>query len=286
MPMTSLGRSSCLSASPRHSSITSRMFSINSSSVAPCECAPWSPGSLPMRYPSSPRSTTTVNSRFTPLCYHRGSLPDERFPQAIAICAADEALSGALRMGHHPENVAAGIDDSGDVSRRAVGVRIRRYLTAWFAVTEDNAALEFEFVERLRIGKVIAFTVRNRHTDNFAVADAIGPGCRTTLAAQVHPFTAKLEALVAHQRARKKVAFAKHLEAVADADDRLAAFRKRSHGIHHRRKTRDRPRAEVVPVRKTTGQHHGIEPRKVRLAVPDDFGLLLEHVMQHVVAIA
>ena len=51
-----------------------------------------------------------------------------RSPEKEAVLAAHERLAGALGVGHHAEDVAALVDDAGDVPLAAVGIRFRRYI--------------------------------------------------------------------------------------------------------------------------------------------------------------
>src|SRR3989304_3218615 len=69
------------------------------------------------------------------------------------------------------------------------------------------------------------------------------------LDAQVDPDAAVLKRIVPHQRAGQQVRLAEDLEAVADADHRLAGLGVRRHRLHHRREGGDRPRTQVVAVR-------------------------------------
>src|SRR5690606_41973353 len=60
-----------------------------------------------------------------------------------------------LRMGHHAEHIAAFVDDSRDVARGPIRVRLRRHTPEPVAVAEENSALGLELVEDL-IGRDVA----------------------------------------------------------------------------------------------------------------------------------
>src|SRR4030095_3405565 len=91
---------------------------------------------------------------------------------------------------------------------------------------------------------------------------------------------------VTQQGAGQKMGFGQDLKAVADTDDPSAAFRKANHFLHDGGKTGDRPAAQIIPVRKTTGQHHAIHFGKNAVFVPDVGGLLPQDLAHDVMAVS
>src|SRR5690606_5214697 len=75
--------------------------------------------------------------------------------------------------------------------------------------------------------------------------------------------------IVADQATRQQVRLDKHLEAVADAEDRHALGRGILHLGHDRRERRDRAGAQVVAVAEAAGQHEGVDTLEVVRAVPE-----------------
>src|SRR5690606_4420835 len=68
----------------------------------------------------------------------------DRFEQSYPIDRTQERVDRPLRVGHHPQHVAPGVDDAGDVPHRAVRIRLRRDLARRVTVPEQNTALSFE----------------------------------------------------------------------------------------------------------------------------------------------
>ncbi len=68
-------------------------------------------------------------------CCQHGAENDE------AVLAAHKRLGGALRVGHHAEDVAAFVADAGDVLQGAVGVGFRRNFAGGRCVAEERRGL-------------------------------------------------------------------------------------------------------------------------------------------------
>ena len=105
------------------------------------------------------------------------------------------------------------------------------------------------------------------------------------LGAQVHPLAAVLEMLVAHERAGQQVRLAKHLEAVADADHRLAGPGLSHDRLHHRREAGDGADAKVVAVGEAAGKDDRVVRGEVALAVPDEVSLVAHHITEGVLGV-
>ena len=74
-------------------------------------------------------------------------------------------------MGHHAEDVAAFIEDAGDVLERAVGIGGRRDLTGGRGVAEGDAIVALESSERLAVAGVVAFHVADGHAKNLTALE-------------------------------------------------------------------------------------------------------------------
>ena len=72
------------------------------------------------------------------------------------------------------------------------------------------------------------------------------------------------------QRAGQQVGFGEHLKAVADADHRAAGGGERRNRRHDRREAGDRPRAQVVAMGETPGEHDRIKRPERPVTMPDD----------------
>ena len=71
-------------------------------------------------------------------------------------------------MGHHAQNVAAGADDPGDVTRGAVRIRIFADVPILGGVAEDDATVGLQVVQRLRIGEIVALAVGDGDAQDLA----------------------------------------------------------------------------------------------------------------------
>ncbi|PAV68036.1 hypothetical protein WR25_14125 [Diploscapter pachys] len=194
------------------------------------------------------------------------------FEQAATVRAAVRRFDLAFGVGHHAEHVASGVEDAGDVARRAVD---------GFAIAEGDAAFALEAVERVGVGEVITIVMRDGHADRLARVITAGEGRLRILDGQCDIAADEVEAGVAHQRAGQKTGFGQHLKAVAHAEHGQALACLFDHRLHDRRACRDRARAQVIPVREATG--HGDQAdavRQCRVGVPDHRGLGAGHRLQ------
>ena len=78
----------------------------------------------------------------------------------------------------------------------------------------------------------------------------------------------KLQISIAHKRPRQKPRFAQNLKAVANAQNQPARLRKSRHRPHHRAKPRNRPRPQIIAVRKTARNQHRVAICQRRFLVP------------------
>src|SRR5438093_8582711 len=189
-------------------------------------------------------------------------------------------------MRHHPEHVAALVDDAGYIALAAVRIGARRHVPSGRAVAEDDAAGGLQFGQGSIIRCIAALPVRYRHAQKIpgrATDREWGVG---VLDAKVHPLAAILQGIVAHERTGQEVGLAQYLEAVADADDRLALFHVTPDSDHHRREAGDGARSQVVAVREAARQHDAVVGGEVALPVPDEVRLVPHHPGERVLAVA
>ena len=125
---------------------------------------------------------------------------------------------------------------------------------------------------------VVALAVRDRNPQHLARVRAARERRVGLLDADVDVLAAELEAAVAQHRARQQARLEQDLEAVADAEHRTAARGERLHRRHDRREARHRAGAQVVAVREAAGQDDDVGALQARVLVPDELGLLAEHV--------
>jgi hypothetical protein len=101
----------------------------------------------------------------------------------------------------------------------------------------------------------------------------------------VDVLAAEVQAVVAKHRARQQACFEQHLEAVADAKHRAAGLGEAPYLSHDRREAGDGTRAQVVAVRESTGQDHGVGAAQAGVLVPDKGHVLTQHAFDRVVRV-
>jgi hypothetical protein len=125
---------------------------------------------------------------------------------------------------HHTEYVALPVQDAGDVSLRAV---------ARGPVTECNAILGLQFIQRPVVSKVVPLAVRDRDPKHLALVREMREGgvCRSY--DQVDRFADELQILITQQSARQHSAFGQNLKAVAKTHDKPAIGCELLHRLNH-----------------------------------------------------
>ena len=111
-------------------------------------------------------------------------------------------------MGHHAEDIAAFIQDPGDVAGRAIRV---------VYIAKCDAAIAFEPVEGCVVGKVVAVMMGDREVDELALFEPAGEHGLGVVNAQAHCSAYEVETGVAQQHAGQEPGFTQDLETVADA---------------------------------------------------------------------
>src|SRR5258708_33051862 len=79
-------------------------------------------------------------------------------------------------MGHQAEDVAGGVDDAGDIARRAVRVRLARHPPLGVAVAEDDLPVALELIEGSVVGEVVSLAMRDRHAKYLAGRQRVREG--------------------------------------------------------------------------------------------------------------
>ena len=92
----------------------------------------------------------------------------------------------------------------------------------------------------------------------------------------MHRLTAVLQAFVPHQGAGQESRLAQDLKPVARAEHQSAASGKFGEFLHHRRASRDGPRAEIITIREASRQDDTVDPGEVAVAVPHELDRLAQ----------
>src|SRR5438477_12514490 len=99
---------------------------------------------------------------------------DDPGEQATAVSAADDVLDVVFRMRHHPEHVAALIDDPGNRMRGPVDVGGLVDYALGGAVAIEHPSLALEPFQRVFVRLVIALAMGDRHADDLPGVIATG----------------------------------------------------------------------------------------------------------------
>src|SRR6266542_5846118 len=236
-------------------------------------------------YSSQKRATSfSLRSLMATLISCSNQLPsrlDHRPEEKEAVGAAHLDLGAALGVGHHPEHVAALVDDAGDVVDGPVGVGGGNHEAALVGVAEDDLAALLQARQRGRVGEVVALAVGDRDPQHLSALDQRREGGVLALADEVGPLAAELEPVVADQGAREQAGLAEDLEPVADAPDQATGGDELGHRLHHRREARDGPGSQVVAMAELAGQDHAVDAVEVAVLVPEVAELGSQHLVDH-----
>src|SRR5215813_11094160 len=115
-------------------------------------------------------------------------------------------------MRHHAEHVAAFTADASDVLERSVGISLRRDLSLFVTVAEDDPLLALESGQRLSIAEVVPFHMTNWDLEHIALRTLICEWRLGGVDAQEHLPADVFETGVAQERAGKKPALAEDLK--------------------------------------------------------------------------
>src|SRR5579862_2198648 len=180
------------------------------------------------------------------LFYRHGS--DHGLEDLEPLDATQFGFAGALRMRHHPQNVAARTADSSDVIQRSVGVGFRRNLTRRGAITEHNLLVALQLRESCLVAEIVAFHMPDGNGQDFALMARPGKRSLRVFHPYLNRFADVFQSYIPHQRSRQQARFAQDLEPVADTENQSASIGELSHRLHHGRELGDGPRAQIVAV--------------------------------------
>ncbi len=103
--------------------------------------------------------------------------------------------------------------------------------------------------------------------------------------ANVHLLADESHSGIALQHAGQQTRLAENLETVANAEDQAPAAREFFHRAHHRRKPRNRARAQVIAVGKSAGQQDRVKPVHFFGLMPQEFNRLVENFAERVLGV-
>src|SRR5438105_11689965 len=151
-------------------------------------------------------------------------------------------------MRHHPEHVAALIDDAGDAVHCAVVVPIRIDHAVRRRVAEQHPALALEPRNGRAVGDVIAFAMGDRDTDHLPGIVAAREWRIGTLDTQINVAADKTKLRIAHQYAGQQTRFAGDLKTVAYRQHEPAFGGEAAHRVHDRSARGNGAAAEIIAI--------------------------------------
>src|SRR5205807_9457814 len=109
--------------------------------------------------------------------------------------------------------------------------------------------------------------------------------CPCAFDPHIYMSTDEMQLTIANQSPRQQTCFAQNLKAIANAQNQIAFRGEFFYGVHDRRKAGQRSGAQVIAVRKTARNDHGIVTAQVSIAVPDEIDRLADVFRDHVIRI-
>lgn len=182
-----------------------------------------------------------------------------------------QSVAGAFRVRHHAEYIALLIENTGNVTQRAIRV---------VEIAERHPVFAFQAVQRRFIREITTLAVGYGDTNYVALAEAPSKRRIRRFDLQANVPANELQACIAKKSAGKNAGFDENLKPVADAKHVAAARGELLYGVHDGREARDRAATQVVAERETARKNDGIEAFHRVLIVPDVFGFDAEIVVQ------
>src|SRR5947209_4704451 len=147
---------------------------------------------------------------------------DQTFKNQSSIRAAQNWLTGALRMRHQAGDIPLLVADAGDVVERAVGISGLGCLSLGVRIAPEDLVVRPELRQCPLVREIAAFAVCDRETQKFVAGNLAGERRISGDRFEENVFATELERAVANERARQQAGFAEDLETVADAQHRPA----------------------------------------------------------------
>jgi hypothetical protein len=177
-------------------------------------------------------------------------------------------------MRHQAENVPPLIAHTGDVIQRAIGISRRRSPPLGIDITKQDLMVLAQPLQSCRVGVVTTLAVLDREFEQLSFFSLAGKRRVRFFDSKHYLLANKLKPGISHQRTRQQTRFTENLEAIADSQHQAALPSELENAAHDRRKTRHGAAAEIVAVRKSTGEHQAIEVAREIILMPEKLDLL------------
>src|SRR6202142_3665419 len=193
------------------------------------------------------------------------------------IRRAKRRFHSPFGMRHQSKHIAVAIAYAANIGQRTIRISSRIIAAIRRGVTKNNLLVAFKISERRIVAKITSAHMRDRHFQNLSALGGAGKRRANAFHPHIHLLAKKSQASIAKQRTGQPTSLAENLKSIADAENQPAAPRKFLHRFHHRRKTRQCARAQVIAISKPAGQNNRVATRKIFGAVPEEFHRLMEH---------
>src|SRR3984885_10329785 len=191
------------------------------------------------------------------------------------IRRSQQSLHRPLRMRHQTQHIPLSIADPRNRAQRPIRIRLAvaflRISPVRPHVMKNNLVVALQLRECRRLAKIIPFIVRNRNLQHLAQRRSARKRRIRRLHPYMHMAAQITQPLVAHHRARQQSRLQQNLKSVANPQHQPAAARKPLHRLHHRRKSRDRTRPQIISVCESARQNHHLATGQILRLVPDKF---------------
>src|SRR6516165_10568175 len=128
-------------------------------------------------------------------------------------------------MRHQAQNVEPFRIDPGNIINRAIRIGLAVEIAALVAIAEGDAAFRLDPADRLVIGDIISFAMRNCDLDDLALQILRGEGRVRAFDPQMLHLADEAQIRVAHQDTWQEAAFDEDLKTIANAENEAAPRR-------------------------------------------------------------
>src|SRR6185312_9300752 len=142
-----------------------------------------------------------------------------------------------------------------------------------------NAIVAPKFLMRSIIAEIISFHVTDRNAQNVPFFAGVCKRRVGILHAYMDGLANVFQSCVPQQRAGQQSCFAKNLKSVTDSKHESATVRKLAHRFHHRRKSRNRSRSQVITIREAAGDNDRVAVLQIVRFMPQKSYRLLNDML-------
>jgi hypothetical protein len=169
-----------------------------------------------------------------------------QFPSSAPIEVTEQRLRIALRVGHHPEDVALLIHHPRDGGQRTVGIVVH--------VAKGHLSAALQTLVPLLVDEITAIHVGDGEPEGCGTRQSGGETVRPSVGAKDDVAAEEVFAGIEEERSGEETGLGQNLKAVANAQHGPALPGKGRHLFHHRGESGDGTTPEVVTVAESARQ--------------------------------